>query len=620
MYVHSVKLVNFKSFGDYNENEIILEPKVTAIIGKNESGKSNILDGISRISFFKSNAEAFSSEVVNRNSDSNIENSYILVLKPTINDCEKGIKSDAQVIITKNHCMVTGALFDYYNDNIFPAFRSVALFLNEIGRNPFQLKDQEYKKYSSYIADFEKTEQLDTYQEMLALDFLHNQVSKLSGEQRQNYKEVLEVARNAWFNFMCLFPTFFYRKADKQLKSTYKLDEIEKELSNPLTAPNSLLFDFVKLIGISTDDFLLAARSGVSGKQETLRRRINKLVDTKINSTFADFYRTETISLYVGFNSNMISFSVQSEDGEALLLSERSNGLKWYLETFIDAKANNIVGRNSIYLLDEPGTSLHVNAQKKLLSLFKHLSEQENQVLYTTHSPYMLDLENEGVHRIRAVVKDMNGLSYIYKTAYDSRIAPETQEDTLAPIINAIGMNLNDTFGPALDKINIVTEGMSDYIYLCTMAKVLGIDPSRYTIIPAVGASNCVKICSILHGWGCKYMALFDYDKAGVETGGEYLRKEMMFDYKKHYCYLIDVSQQEIDDKSYKTNPFMIEDVITRNDINEFCKLTNTATTIGKPLMAKLMSNAIESGVYQVSDACIDNFQNLFNRIDSYFK
>ena len=47
MLIHSVKLINYKSLGDYKENEIIIEPDVTTIIGKNESGKSNILEGIS---------------------------------------------------------------------------------------------------------------------------------------------------------------------------------------------------------------------------------------------------------------------------------------------------------------------------------------------------------------------------------------------------------------------------------------------------------------------------------------------------------------------------------------------------------------------------------------------
>ena len=59
MYVHSVKLINFKSIGDYPEAEVILEPRITAIIGKNESGKSNILDGLSRIWFRTRNATAF---------------------------------------------------------------------------------------------------------------------------------------------------------------------------------------------------------------------------------------------------------------------------------------------------------------------------------------------------------------------------------------------------------------------------------------------------------------------------------------------------------------------------------------------------------------------------------
>lgn len=193
--------------------------------------------------------------------------------------------------------------------------------------------------------------------------------------------------------------------------------------------------------------------------------------------------------------------------------------MRWYLETLVDAQANNLPNRNVVYLLDEPGTSLHVNAQRELLNLFEHLADQGNQVVYTTHSPYMQNTEVEGVHRIRAVVKSTDCFSYIYKTAYDARILPESQQDTLTPIIAALGMNLQSTFGPALNKVNIVAEGMSDYIYLCTMAKQLGVDLEKYAIIPSVGATNCVNICAILHGWGCKYIALFDFDKKGVEAG-----------------------------------------------------------------------------------------------------
>ena len=78
-----------------------------------------------------------------------------------------------------------------------------------------------------------------------------------------------------------------------------------------------------------------AVRSGSLPSQESLRRRINRLVNDKINTPFRNFYQTETITLDLGFNAGVVSFVVTSEDGEALMLSERSNGLRWYLETFI---------------------------------------------------------------------------------------------------------------------------------------------------------------------------------------------------------------------------------------------------------------------------------------------
>ncbi|MFR5267411.1 ATP-dependent nuclease [Clostridium sp.] len=243
------------------------------------------------------------------------------------------------------------------------------------------------------------------------------------------------------------------------------------------------------------------------------------------------------------------------------MLTERSNGLRWYLDLFIDAKANNLPNRNVVYLLDEPGVSLHVNAQKELLTLFEHLSQDDYQVVYTTHSPYMLDIE-KGIQRIRAVVKDNLGYSNIYKTAYDSRINPDSQKDTLAPIIAALGMNLNDTFGPTKDKINIVVEGMSDYIYINTMIKVLEKNMNDFNIIASTGASNIMNICSILNGWGCKFLAVFDYDDEGVRFG-EKLRKELLLEYKKDYFYIKDVSEDEINRKTYKESRCVIEDLVT---------------------------------------------------------
>lgn len=618
MYVHSIRLVNFKSIGDYPENEVIIDPRITAIIGKNESGKSNILDGVSRIGFTKRNPSAFPNDVINRNSPTGTPIKYKLTLKPSTEDIASGITEETDIEITQTQALVTGGFLKYYSETLHSDFLDFVNYLNNTGSNPFQIKDQELTLYRSCLEEMGNSSSLDLYQRTASLDFLHSKAGSFPSAQRAEYRTILADLRDKWFMIETRFPAFFYRKADKHLSATYKYEDVEKELAAPNANPNSLLFNFVKLIDIPTADFLSAVKSSTSARPESLRMKIQRKVDEKINRPFHNFYQTETISLHLSFNSNSVSFMVQSEDGEALKLSERSNGLRWYLEVFIDARANDISGRNVVYLFDEPGTSLHVNAQRELLQLFSHLADQGHQVLYTTHSPYMLNTEIEGVHRIRAVVKDSEGFSRIYKTAYDSRIAPESQQDTLAPIISAIGMNLNDTFGPAKDKVNIVTEGMSDYIYLCTMAKLLNVDTTKFAIIPSVGASNCVNICTILHGWGCKYIALFDYDKAGVETGGEFFRTKMFFEMNRQYCYLKDVSQDEIDNKSYRTSKYLIEDVVTQAEIDRFCEATNTAKTLNKTLIAKKMENAIEKEGYVCGEECINNFKALFARIFAY--
>lgn len=618
MFVHSVKLVNFKSFGDYQENEVILEPRVTAVIGKNESGKSNILDGLSHIEFLSKKASAFNANDVNRNSPTGTEIRYSIVLKPSPDDVALGILDDTTIDLSRSHAILGGGFFSYYLQTVYSDFEDFVGFLDSEGANPFQAKDQELATYKACKAEMLDKTSLDLYVRMTTLAFLNNKANSFPSTMRKEYRERLDQLRDRWFMLHALLPTFFYRKADKHLNATYKFEDVDKELKSALANPASLLSDVVKLIEIPHEDFLTAVRSSTDAKAETIRMRIQRKVEEKINRPFHDFYKTESISLYVRFNANSVSFMVQSEAGEALMLSERSNGLKWYLETFIDAQANNISGRNVVYLFDEPGASLHVNAQRELLRLFEHLADQGNQIVYTTHSPYMLNLNDEGVHRIRAVVKIAEGLSCVYKTAYDARIAPESQQDTLAPIISALGMNLNDTFGPANGKINIVTEGMSDYIYLCTMAKQLGINSDQYAIIPSVGATNCVNVCSILHGWGCNYIALFDYDKKGVESGGEYMREKMFFEYGKQYCYVRAVTQDEIVRKTYNTDSYMIEDVMMQSEINRFRVETGTSEHLGKPLTAKLMCTAIENGSFIVSQESINNFQALFDRIISF--
>lgn len=621
MQIHSVKLINYKSIGNYPESEIIIEPNVTAIIGKNESGKTNVLQGLSEVSFTTPDVKAFSVDKANRTSSSEASIEYEITLKPSPLEQEMGIHGETHVRISgPNSCTLTGGIVDYYKRECYEEFSSLGKSLDAIGANQLQIKQtDERQRYRDYLEELAKEDCLNVYLRKTALVFLGKKISSSHIEQKDELEAAFQAAKEKWIQLLNLFPVFYYRKPSACLNARYRFEEVRKELDHPDSPSNTLLCDLVKLIRIPPNDFITAAQSGSSSRQFSIRERIRKNVDSELNKLFQEFYTTERVNLRIEFNAGVVSFTVVSSEGELLSLSERSNGLRWYLELFIDLKSNDIPDRNVVYLLDEPGTSLHVNAQRELLRLFRNLADKGNQVVFSTHSPYMLDVE-EGIHRIRAVVKDSAGYTRIYKTAYDAKIAPDSQEDTLAPIIEALGMGLDSTFGPALNKTNVILEGMSDYIYLKTMSKLLSINLENCELIPSVGASNCINIACILHGWGCRYFAVFDYDKGGAGSGGEQMKNKLGLEYRKQYCYLADVSQDQIDAKTYlePAKQCEIEDMFSRNELARFREENSVQEGTGKPLLAKLVCNAIESHQFEPSEETKENFRRLIERILSY--
>lgn len=611
MYIHSVKAINYKSLSNY-DNEIILEPQITSIIGKNESGKSNVIEAISHIKILGDMSAAFNAENSNRNNETTAPIAFEIILKPSAEDISFGIASDSKVVITKDSHITTGGLYDYYQSNLMT---DVTAFLSAMGNNPFKLSNQDLTNFRTYVETLKAVNNLHLKRMEALFPVFESWIPRADATNVEEIKALFESLKGKWLLIKERIPTVFYRNSSKVLKSSYTLDEVQKELANPNSYPNSLLHALVQTIGIPNSDFIKAVQTGNTGSKTTLRDRIRRSIDSKINAEFHKFYSAEEVYLSATMDANIVTFSVRTDDGEALNFSERSNGLRWYLNTFIDSLCCGVSCSNVVYLFDEPGTSLHVNAQKELINLFKDLSSKGNQVVYTTHSPYMLDTKDDGIYRIRAIDKDNSGNTHVYKTAYDSRLSPDSKEDTLTPIANAIGMNFYDTFGPAKDKLNIVIEGVSDYIYIHCMAKFLGYNLSEYSLIPSVGASNCVNVCTILHGWGCPFFALFDYDNAGVNSGGEILKKEFLFELNNNYCYVIPVTEDDILNKTYVSSPRMIEDVVTSAELLRFEEQFPDSKNVGKTLKAKLFSTAIGNGEYTPGEECQKNFKELIERL-----
>lgn len=604
MKLHSVELTNYRSIG-IDHNEIIIEPNITAIIGKNESGKSNVLSGLSGILFRNKMTNVFAENNVNRNSD-NGKIVYRITLK-ALPDESQCLQEDTTITITSESYSAVGGIMRYYEENVKA---SVDAFYEIVNANPFKFTGNDLTVFRQRCSQIKIEDSIDVPSTNAALNIFAQWASRVPAEQQAQYKSAIDSVLTKWQELCYLFPVMFYRRNDRILQSEYKGDTLKKELETT----NSFLFQFVKYIGFTKEQILQAVSGRTDGSTSNLQDKIQRAIDTKINTPFESFYTVEKVTLKARFTTNVLSFTVSTDSGSTMTLGERSDGLRWYLNLFIDVMANNLPSRQVVYLFDEPGISLHVNAQKELLKLFADLASKGNQIVYTTHSPYMLDTENSGIERIRATVKDESGITKIYRTAYHPDIAPDAQEDTLTPIIRALGMSISDTFGPAHEKFNVVTEGISDCVYLLCIGKKLGIDLSKYAFIPVVGASNLINVCTILHGWGCNYMALFDYDSEGVTKGGEIFKNKYELEYKKRFMYLKDASEDEIASKTYKIDEVEIETLVT--DLDD-CLTNKGHAKCGKVLNAKWYADAVEDGTYTCSSETLSNFKELFDRINS---
>ena len=156
-----------------------------------------------------------------------------------------------------------------------------------------------------------------------------------------------------------------------------------------------------------------------------------------------------------------------------------------------------------ILLLDEPGLALHGTAQGDLLRYIEEELKPHHQVIYTTHSPFMVDSKH--FERIRIVedksteIDDPHDEPVPGTKVYTDVL--EVSEGSLFPLQGALGYNLFQTLfvGPNC----LIVEGVSDLLFLQSISPVLqvsgrqGLSPD-WTITPVGGADKVPTFAALL--------------------------------------------------------------------------------------------------------------------------
>lgn len=141
-------------------------------------------------------------------------------------------------------------------------------------------------------------------------------------------------------------------------------------------------------------------------------------------------------------------------------MSKRSDGVTQFfrLSLILLARRAKKPARSYIYLFDEPGMYLHPNGQKDLIQVLERFAEQ-NQIVYATHSLFMLNQNFPERHRL--IKKDERG------TTIDQK--PYRQNWRLATDALGVYMRSNILFSTKV----LLSEGDSDPIYLFELLRQL---------------------------------------------------------------------------------------------------------------------------------------------------
>ncbi|MBF0753491.1 hypothetical protein E4T89_04325 [Jeotgalicoccus nanhaiensis] len=600
MKISTIEIENYKSIK--NNETLYLSDGVTTIIGKNESGKSNVLDLIGHINLnLPTNIEHFkkpNTKCVNKNT--------LITFKFELNDKQKSclnVESETSIIRfdtaepTFQASIVEGFQKEYFNkDN----YTSRIQRLYEIVEKYISSNNQAIKsKLQMYISLVEKLNTIHGVNWKNNILETEKRSNLINDEKvKEEFKSILTYISEYIEILYYEFPTIVYYK-EQELKSEYKF--VRDDFKDLKTKHGKPLIDFLKAVRFDEEKFSDLIFSTSDDVKRDLKDELEENLDKYINNKFNEFYKQDKVKLTVDINSNRISFFVKSSKAN-INLSERSNGLKWYMNLFISITANDDNNsKKMLLIIDEPGVYLHVDAQRELRKLLYDLSKK-HQILYSTHSPFMID--DQRITDIRVTQKEDSGITNIINNIFSDDIAETSKLETLSPLLNSLGISHPYMFGISNLKINVITEGIVDAIYLRALARLLG--EERFVFIPSVGARNIHLIVRILWGWNLKCIALFDNDNEG-RSAERNLKKDM----EDVQCHLLSSDNQSGD--------IEIENLISNSDL-ERMEINKDKLISEKRYSAIKITEFMHKNFSTVSDETKENFIMLFSALGSKFE
>ncbi|ETT27862.1 hypothetical protein RAJCM14343_2000 [Rhodococcus aetherivorans] len=263
--------------------------------------------------------------------------------------------------------------------------------------------------------------------------------------------------------------------------------------------------------GTASEQYHTAVRS-YQEKLDDRQYRLNA-ASVELTTAIREVWGDERVQLRLVADGQYLKVVVVDDLGVEVELDQRSEGFRWLVSFFVVFKAQ-AQGelKDAILLLDEPGLSLHALKQQEFRKTVSRLAE-DNQVVYTTHSPFMVGTDELDLVRI-VEMKDRDSGTKVH-----TRLVVDDPR-SVYPLQAALGYELAQSlFGQAR---NLVCEGITDMMYVEALNAALSNNGAglkrTVALVPAASASKVVYYSTLLVSQNLKVAALLDSDQAGEQA------------------------------------------------------------------------------------------------------
>lgn len=484
MKLKSVRICNFRSIKDqtvqFTHNCMIL-------VGENEAGKSNVLKaiagGLSQESYaisLKDKRKVLVNEIPPSESDYFIQYDFVFQVEEIheilANIAKKPldaiIEIDGELLSLRQYCVRNFRHMSYVFDML--TSQGNICFAKEVKLEvPFVLTRPLY-----VFSDSKKSKGIEYVQGDITDDTSFPSAKTLLKEiSNTDLYQIMQKELSQYFQRTKPGVVFWKYSDALIVPDSIAIDTFRS--SPEVSIPLKNIFELAR---ISNIDQAFSDAEETDGDYENLLERVSAIATEKFAKKWPHLKK---IKIVISSDGDVLRIKMQ--EMARYNFSDRSEGFKRFVSILLMLSVQVDTGKfsNKLLVIDEPDNSLCPSGSRYLRDELLKMAER-NLVLYTTHSPFMIDRDCLDRHMIVSKTKDITCIQ-------ESKDSMYIQNEVL---LNAIGTSIFEV----LTTDNLVFEGWSDHcIFRTAIASNNAKHQDLYEKFKDIGLANVHGVSSFKH-------------------------------------------------------------------------------------------------------------------------